>query len=120
VLQHQLDQLVARRLVAARRGRMYRGRLNSLVARQRIDVRAALDQQASSVDIPEEAREPERMKAVVAERVRARRILVQHLAQPVGASECCRLEDARLALGREALRVGTVSAVERLEDVRHR
>ena len=45
VLERQLHELVAHRLVAGRRsGRVNRRRLNVLVRRERIDVRAAIEQ----------------------------------------------------------------------------
>ena len=51
----------------------------------------------------EEAGQAKWVKAVVAERVRSGRIIVQQVAQAVGPSQRCRLEDVELRIGRQEL-----------------
>ena len=68
----------------------------------------------------EETGEPERVKPVVAERVRARGILVEQLAESFRPAEGGRLEDVERRVGREEL-IDSVSIarVESLQQVRH-
>jgi hypothetical protein len=67
--------------------------LHVLVRRQRVDVGASVEQEPRRLDVPEETREPEGMKAVFAELVRAGGILVEQLLETVGPAESRGLED---------------------------
>ena len=105
VLQRELHELVPHRLVLPlRSGSGVNGRgLDVLVSREGIHVRAAFEQETRRVDMPEEAGEAERVKAVVAECVRTRRVLVEQLAEPVRAADRRRLEDVEARVGGEQL-----------------
>ena len=72
--------------------------LDVLVAGERVWVGAAVEQQPRGLDVPEETGEPERLEAVVTERVRLRRVLVEQLAEAVGSTESRRFEDAQLRI----------------------
>ena len=73
MLEHERHELVARRFVGGllvRRSRgMDRRRLDVLVTRQQVRVRAVREEHTCRVDVTEEAGEAERVEAVVAERV---------------------------------------------------
>jgi hypothetical protein len=122
VVERERDELVSRRLVLrlGSGGGMDRCRLDPVVPRQRVHVGASLEQKAGSVDMAEEAGEAEGVKAVRAEGVRAGRILVEELAQSIGAAEGRRLEHVEVGLAREQL-VDTVAiaAVEGFEYFAH-
>src|SRR6266511_244801 len=122
VFERELDQRVAGRLVRAlrRRGGVDGGRLDVSVPRERVRVCAAPEQQARRFYMAEEAREAERVEAVVAEGVRARGILVEQLPEPVGPAERGRLEDVELGIsGQELVDAVAPSPVESLEQLRH-
>ena len=66
----------------------------------------------------EETGEPERVKAVVAERVRTRRLVVEQLTQSLDQAEGSRLEDVELGIGgQELLDLFVVPSVQRLQQV---
>jgi len=69
--------------------------LDVLVAGERVGVGAAVEQESRGLDASEETGEPERLKAVVAERVRRCWVFVQQREQPV-VSEGGSLEDVEL------------------------
>ena len=99
---------------------MDRGGLDVLVPRKGVHVRAALQQQPCRVDVSEEAGQPERMEAVVAEGVRPRCIFVEQRLQPLRPPQCRRLEHVEFTAGGEPLSLVAVAAVDRFEDGRHR
>ncbi len=91
-----------------------------LVPGEPVRVGAPLEQQARRVDVPEEAREPERLEAVVAEGVGAGGFLVEQLPQAFGAPERGGLEDLQLELLREQLRHPVVvPAIQSFEQLCH-
>src|SRR5205807_770822 len=107
-------------LVLARRGRMEGGGLNVGVARERVRIRAALHEGPRRLDVTEEAREAQCLEAVVAERVRERRVRVEEPADAVGLPERCGLEDIELRRLRQQLVDTLVLApVERFEQLGH-
>ena len=90
-----------------------------LVAGERVRVGAAFEQEPRRLDMAEEAGEPERLEAVVAERVRSGRLFVQQLAYPLCPAERSGLEHVQLRVARE--QPGhVVAAVERFEQLAHR
>jgi hypothetical protein len=94
--------------------------LDVLVSREGIHVCAPFEQETRRVDMSEEAGEAERVKAVVAECVRERRILVEQLAQPVRAADRRSLEDVEARVGGEQLiHSRPVASVQRLQQARH-
>src|SRR5207244_11348476 len=114
VVEQQLAELVAglRPLVLGRGGRVQRAGLDVLVAGERVRVGAAVEQEPRRLDMAEEAGEPERLEAVVAERVRSGRLFVQQLAYPPCPAERSGLEYVQLRVARE--QPGhVVAAVER-------
>ena len=78
-----------------------------------------LEQQPRGIDVSEEAREPERVEAVVTEGVGKCGVLVQQLAHAIGPSERRRFEDRELPALREPLRFVSVAAIDALKYVRH-
>ena len=58
---------------------------------------------AGGLDVAEEAREPERLEAVLRPGVCERRILVEQLANPVGSADRGRLEHVEVRIGRQQL-----------------
>jgi len=116
VLEREVHELVACRLVLSLRcgSGMDGGCLNVLVSRERIRVCATFEQEACGVRVAEEAGQAKWVKAVVAERVRVGWIIVQQVAQAVGPSQRCRLEDVELRIGRqEPLDPVVVTSVQR-------
>jgi hypothetical protein len=98
-----------------------RRRLHVLVRRQRVDIGAALEEQACSINAAEEAGQAKWMEAVVAEGIRAGWILVEQLAQAVGFSERRRFENVELTIaGEELLDLFVVPSVQRLQQVGQR
>jgi hypothetical protein len=53
--------------------------------------------------VPEETREAKWVEAVVTELVRACRVLVQELPEPIGATHGCRFEDIERRVGGQEL-----------------
>src|SRR5207302_4516818 len=74
-----------------------------LVPLQRVDVRAALEQQSRGVHVAEETGQPERMEAVVSELVGAGGIVVEQLAQPLRVPERRRLVNGQCRAGGKQL-----------------
>jgi hypothetical protein len=74
-----------------------------VVPRGRIHFRSTGDQYARGFDVAEEAREAERLKAVVSPRVRERRILVQELAQTLVSTGGRGFEHVELRVRRQQL-----------------
>jgi hypothetical protein len=82
----------------------------------RVDVRAALEEQPGGVDVAEKACEPQRVEAVVTEGIRERRVLRQQLAEAVGITGRCCLENGqRRVLGEQLLGAGAIAAVQGLQ-----
>ena len=68
----------------------------------------------------EETGEAERVKAVLTERLRTARVLVQQLAKPLRAAQRGRLEDVELRIACEQLvDAGPIASVNRLQQVGH-
>src|SRR5712691_2882969 len=122
VLQRELHELVAGGLVLALGGggRMDGSRLDVLVLRQGVHIRAPLQQQSGRVHVTEEAGQAERMKTVVTERVRACRIVVEQLAQPLRPAESRSVEDVELRIsGEELLDALVLPSVQSFEQIGH-
>ena len=99
---------------------MERTDLEVLVASERVRVGAAAEQQPRGLDVAEEAGETKRLEAIVPERVREARVLVQELPEPHGSAEGGCLEDVQFRLAAEQLgNARVVSAVEGFEQLRH-
>ena len=117
VLEQELRELVADVCVPGRCRAVQRHDLE-VVARRRVDLRPTLDEQARRVDVAEEARQPERLEAVVGPSVRPRRILVEQLSQTLGATDGGGLEDVELGIGGEQLvRMSLIPSVDRLQQL---
>ncbi len=102
MLEHELDELVPRVLVAPRRRRrgMDRGGLDPFVPRPSVDLGTALEQEAGRPDVSEEAGEAERMEAVVAVGVDEGRIALDELAHSPGLPERGCFEHIQLGIVR--------------------
>ena len=91
-----------------------------LVARGGVDLGAALDEQPGGLDVAEEAREPQRLEAVLRPGVRERRILVEQLSNPVGPADGGRFEDVELGIrSKQLLHSSLVPPVDGLEELGH-
>ena len=109
-----------RRRVLGGGGGVERRGLDVLVSRERVRVGAVGQQETRRLDVAEEAREAERLEAVVAEGARRLRILAEELREPVVTAEGGGLEHCELGIGREQLGDPVlVAAVERFEQFRH-
>ena len=76
------------------------------------------DEQPRRVDAAEEAREPERLEAVLGPGVRQGGIVVEQLAQALGPTDGSRLEHVELGLtGEELVDAGLVSLIDRLKNL---
>jgi hypothetical protein len=123
VVEHELHELVpgffaAALLVGGRRS-VNRRSLDVLVARERVHVGAAFEQDACGIDVAEEAGEPERVKPVVTERLGQFWVVLEQLAHSIRSTESGRLEDRELLPLGNPLGLVSVSAIEILEYVRH-
>jgi hypothetical protein len=91
-----------------------------LVARERVRVGAVLEQHARRLDMAVEARQRERLEAVVPEGVRAPGISVQELTQSLGVPERSCLEHVQLRPPAKQLADAVpISAVEGFEQLGH-
>src|SRR5262245_24860357 len=98
---------------------MNRGRLDVLVARERVHVGAVLEQEARGIDVAEEARQPKGVEAVVAERLREPRVLLEQFPYAIRPSERRCFEDRELLAGRELRRLVAVTSIQIVQYVRH-
>ena len=89
-----------------------------LVAGQRVDVSAAFEQQPGGLEMPEEAREPERVKSILAEGIREGGIVVEKLADPLGLPACGGLEYVELRVrGQQLVGSCLVACVQGLKQL---
>jgi hypothetical protein len=89
------------------------------VARWRVDVRAAGQQQLSRLATAKKAGQTERLKAVRGPRVRLRRIVRQQSVEPRRFAQRGSLVDSESVgaeLGRQVFGIGPLAALQRVED----
>ncbi len=122
VVECQRDQCVPCRLVDALCGScgVNRGRLHALVARERVGVGSAREQESRCLQVTEEARKAERVEAVFAHCVRPGRILIQQQVESLHFPKCRRFEDGQLTACCQPVCLVPVTLIQRLQQVGQR